>query len=45
MAKTLFLNRYKASKRVCGITYSCPRCGRPFLTEAQMAVHYLNCGS
>lgn len=27
------------------VVYSCPRCGRPFVTEAQMAVHFLQCGS
>lgn len=23
--------------------WSCPNCGRPFLTEQQMLVHYLSC--
>ena len=28
-----------------GITWSCPKCGRPFLTEQAMVVHFLQCGS
>ena len=27
------------------MTWSCPRCGRPFVTEAQMIVHYMSCGA
>ncbi len=27
------------------MTWSCPRCRRPFLTEQQMLIHYLSCGS
>ena len=31
-------------KRVRFVTWSCPRCGRPFLTEIEMTIHYLSCG-
>lgn len=30
--------------RIHSITWSCPRCGKPFLTEQQMQIHYLSCG-
>ncbi|MBR2753822.1 hypothetical protein IKF28_00880 [Candidatus Saccharibacteria bacterium] len=33
------------SERVRGITYSCPRCGRPFLTQTELAIHMLECGA
>ncbi|MBR2725185.1 hypothetical protein IKE97_00860 [Candidatus Saccharibacteria bacterium] len=33
------------SERVRGITYSCPRCGRPFLTQTELAIHVLTCGA
>lgn len=29
----------------CSITYSCPRCGRPFLTEFQLSIHMMSCGA
>ena len=29
----------------CSITYSCPRCGRPFLTPFELSVHLMTCGS
>ena len=32
-------------KRVRGITWSCPRCGRPFTTEIERNIHMLSCGS
>lgn len=30
---------------IIGITWSCPRCGRPFTTQQEMHLHYLSCGS
>lgn len=33
------------AKRVRSITWSCPRCGRPFLTQTERDLHYLQCGS
>ena len=35
-------------KRFCrsvGVVYSCPRCGRPFVTEIERNIHMLSCGS
>lgn len=32
-------------RRIRWVTYACPRCGRPFLTEALRDVHYLSCGA
>lgn len=26
------------------MTWSCPRCGQPFVTEALMVAHYFTCG-
>lgn len=31
--------------KLVGITWSCPRCGRPFTSEVEMNLHYLSCGS
>ncbi|MDO4752833.1 MAG: hypothetical protein Q4A36_01175 [Candidatus Saccharibacteria bacterium] len=31
--------------RVRCITWSCPRCGRPFTSEMQRDLHMLSCGS
>ena len=31
-------------RRIRMITYSCPRCGRPFTTEAELGLHLLSCG-
>ena len=30
---------------VCSITYSCPRCGRPFVSEFERNVHLMSCGA
>ena len=30
---------------VHSVTYSCPRCGRPFLTQQERDLHYLSCGA
>ena len=32
-------------REVCGITWTCKRCGAVFTTEAQWAMHILMCGS
>ena len=31
--------------RIHCVTYSCPRCGRPFVSETEMKLHYLSCGA
>ncbi|MBQ9041676.1 MAG: hypothetical protein IJ111_02545 [Eggerthellaceae bacterium] len=31
--------------RVRMVTWSCPRCGRPFATEMERNIHMMSCGS
>ena len=33
-----------AKSRIYGVTWSCPRCNRPFTSETEMLLHYLSCG-
>ncbi len=35
--------RITRGARIRCVTWGCPRCGRPFLTEQQMLLHYLSC--
>ena len=40
------LAKCRINKRIIrSVTWSCPRCGRPFLTEAERNLHWMSCGS
>ena len=32
-------------RKIRCITWSCPRCGRPFTSEIERNIHMLSCGS